>query len=311
MDKKLGVLVIHGMGSHGEVPREDSSERRFSDRLYRGLFDELGGAVMARLDWREVQYSHVLEPRQRKFLTRIRPFSSTGVARDFVLHRLSDAASYRVPLHDDDTTYVAIHHEVDRVTCALKDSLGAEAPILVLAHSLGGHVMSNHIYDLQKVCGVTPAPETCMRDGLQLPVPDTALERLQTVVKFVTFGCNIPVFVMGYPAENVSPIRDPGSAVAHMRDGPWWGNYYARRDILGYPLVPIGAEYRQLAADGGLVDIRVGNGRGIVPDWWWSHVNYWTNRTLQRDIGDAITTALDRIDHPRPASPSGDAAPVA
>ncbi len=63
---------------------------------------------------------------------------------------LSDAASYRKTGRRNGGTYSAIHREIDEVVKDLAKDLGPDAPIVIIAHSLGGHIMSNYIYDQQK-----------------------------------------------------------------------------------------------------------------------------------------------------------------
>lgn len=304
MDKKLGVLVIHGMGDHGDVPKGDTSVPEFSDRLFRGIRIEIRPGRMAKVAWREVQWSHVLQPKQSDFLRKIGAVSTSGFGRKFVLDRLSDAGSYRYTGWPGDRTYERVHGEVARVAAELRDDLGPDAPIMIFAHSLGGHVMSNYIYDMQP----RDWPETGRkpkrarihamdRNGTLLKVPETPLERMETVVKIVTFGCNIPVFVMGQDRDEVTPILPPQQSLPdHLKLPGWWENCFTRADILGYPLGYIGAQYAALSRRQELVDRRISTGWGLAANWWLSHNQYWKAPKMHQLLGGYIKQTLEKLE---------------
>ncbi len=70
--------------------------------------------------------------------------------RRFMVYSVSDAAAYRKADDSKDTVYDDIHARVDLVMDKLDDPANPDRPLVVLAHSLGGHIMSNYIWDLQK-----------------------------------------------------------------------------------------------------------------------------------------------------------------
>ncbi|MCY1448174.1 hypothetical protein D9M71_648280 [compost metagenome] len=108
---------------------------------------------------------------------------------------------------------------------ALRSKVGPTTPLVVLAHSLGGHIISNYVWDQQKL-NATPS---CPRD------PFLAME---TLVGLVTFGCNIPLFTFAY--DPVQPIRFPGHCLDEdLSRAARWMNVYAPADLLGYPLRPV------------------------------------------------------------------------
>lgn len=295
MTKTLGVLVIHGMGEQGRTPRlgHDLSQPSYSKPLHKAVAKRLG-ARMDRLAWYEVHWAHHLQQNQDAYFERLASTIVWSKLRRFILYNLSDAASYRLTgLRDEngdpqDWVYGKIHDEVARVLAAMQSELAEDARIIILAHSLGGHVMSNYIYDLQsnKWHGTTAEPQG-------------DLLRLKRVDRFVTFGCNIPVFLMGYDLDKVAPIADPGAGLG--RSGPWWLNYYDREDVLGYPLAKIGAKYAALSSSGGLKDVVV-NTRffGLSSPWDvlprrltpLSHSDYWRAPDFQRRVIKLISDVV-------------------
>ncbi|MDE0348067.1 MAG: hypothetical protein OXI66_20155 [Boseongicola sp.] len=147
--KSVGVLVIHGMGSQGRRKPKDSARPTFSKEMHRRVKRELG-KKMDRVVWREVFFAHVLQDRQEAYLKSIKRRTDFDKLRRFVMCNLSDAASYRKTGRRNGGTYSAIHREIDEVVKDLAKDLGPDAPIVIIAHSLGGHIMSNYIYDQQK-----------------------------------------------------------------------------------------------------------------------------------------------------------------
>ena len=91
----------------------------------------------------------------------------------------------------------------------------------------------NYIYDAQQ--------ENKNGTGAATPI-----QRMETVAKFITFGCNIPVFVFAYPESDVRPIAYPGSKLpTRLKMKPWWYNYFDRDDVLGFPLRDVSPDTRR------------------------------------------------------------------
>ncbi len=72
----------------------------------------------------------------------------------------------------------------------MEDQIGPNGEVLILAHSLGAHIISNYIYDLQKFAQRHASPRFGSR-----------LQNMRTVAGLMTFGCNIPVFLFSYPSD--------------------------------------------------------------------------------------------------------------
>jgi hypothetical protein len=192
------------------------------------------------------------------------------------MYNLSDAACYYPIAGDTDSTYARVHDCVDKAIAAAAADCEPGAPLIVAAHSLGGHIMSNYIYDLTKA-----------RDTGS-PRFTSAFRNLETFRSFFTFGCNIPVFV--FSARKVVPIRYPGKT-----DGPpgrtWWRNYFDPDDPLGFPLGAIGGEYLKMANRREIVDTSI-NAGGLLTSWNpWSHNGYWDDR----DIALPLARELERV----------------
>ncbi len=193
--------------------------------------------------------------------------------RKFVLTALGDASAYQKVNGTQNTTYEQIHERVrNEIERLYTIDLGAAAkPLIILAHSLGGHIMSNYIWDMQQ------SANTGVSD----------FESMGHLAGFVTFGCNIPLFTFAY--RNVVPIAFPGSKVSdEVKRKAKWFNYYDPDDVLGYPLKPINAAYRGVVNKD--IPINVG---GVFSSWNpMSHTKYWTDNDFTKPVSKFIANFL-------------------
>jgi hypothetical protein len=156
-DTRIAVAVIHGMGSQGDTP-QDIDSISFSAGLYNALRGYLRPEEWNdRVVYREVFWADILQNRQEDYLATITADGARwGWVRDFVMHRLTDAAAYRKTIYSDidpadpnlpddyrqaaeEDIYRRIHLRVANTIKRLQEIAGDDAPLLVFAHSLGGH----------------------------------------------------------------------------------------------------------------------------------------------------------------------------
>ncbi|MQY41600.1 hypothetical protein GG681_03025 [Epibacterium sp. SM1969] len=280
MGQKLAVAVIHGMGSQGRRPPQ-SYELSFSTQLYWGLRQILGDEVFENVVWREVFWADILQRRQEDYQRHL--IEQEGArwpkSRSFVMNRLTDAAAYRRD-EDGSRTYRRIHCRIARTLRELERLTDGDTPLLVLAHSLGGHIMSNYIYDI--------AHKQAMF------TPKSSFQAGETLTHFVTFGCNIPIFTFNQPRQKVTPISNPGLRVAPdagRKVAPWWININDRDDVLGMPLAPSAPAYQGMVDRGELKEdwIRVlPAGLGRLP---FAHNLYWRDKGFQHRIAHTLNDA--------------------
>ncbi len=260
MSKDVGVLIVHGMGTQ---------QPNFADEMIGELSDLIDDPQ--RVAWQPVFWADVLQPRQEDFLRRANSRNQLDFLglRRFVVGALGDAAAYRRIDDSPETTYRHVHTAVRDAVRALyrdPDKLARRAkPLIILAHSLGGHIMSNYIWDLQ-------------RDRPIVAPGDNPFERLETLGGIVTFGCNIPIFT--FALDEVVPIDLPS--------GARWLNFFDRDDVLGYPLKPINRAYRRTVSRDIAIDVG-----GPLSSWTpLSHTEYWTDNDLTEPVASLISKLL-------------------
>ena len=283
---RIGALVVHGMGRQ---------EAHFSDGLKTAVLNQLG-VDASRLEWTEVLWAPVLEPRETDVWDAMNKAVSPAGApirldqigiRQFVLHNFGDATAYQRD-RNVESAGALIHQRVSTGIETLQDALGdPTAPIVVLAHSLGGHIMSNYLWDRQHG-----------RPG----GPVLPLASVPTLAGMITFGCNIPLFALAY--RDAKPINLPGESVLkpEVRDAVRWLNFLDQDDVLGWPLRPLYLKDLETltAAQQGTVarledyEISVG---GLLTGWNpASHDQYWEDADFTGPVADYFKTLMAALD---------------
>ena len=280
--KSLAIVVVHGIGRQSSPPPDNPYARTFSDKLYarvQGAVKRYGGKgaqTWFRDDviWRECHYAHIFNDLQAAYFSRINRAVRPSRLRRLVVDNLADAAAYRPDKTRRKGPYEAVHACVRRTLSQVEDEVSPEAPLIILAHSLGGHVISNYLWDAQ----ANGEADTFVGGA-----------RLSTLI---TFGCNIPLFLMGCAPAAIKAIEDPWRTTGRERciAGPWWCNYYDRDDALGYPLANLGGDYSDMAAKGALSDHAI-NAGNLLTRWnTLSHNGYWTSKAFAEPVAQTILT---------------------
>lgn len=252
------------------------------------------GLDSSEIEWKSVWWAPVLTTAEAEMWRRLKDKNDLDYhkLRKFVLHSLGDAVAYRKVDPEklapgENPTYQRIHDLVQDNIRILRDRVRAgkpanakEVPLVVVAHSLGCHIMSNYIWDLQK-----PGATSLGND----------FEDMKTLSGLLTFGCNIPLFTLAY--ENVQSINFPVNVKKYFPKATkpnaiaaatkWW-NYYDPDDILGWPLKPLSASYRSAVHK----DVPINAGK-----FWssWnplSHSGYWEDNDFTVPAAAAIAKLL-------------------
>jgi hypothetical protein len=269
MSAEAGVLILHGIGSQ---------KPDFADAFIGALKGKLarGGVAAGRVAFQPVFWANVLEPAETTLLSLLDEGGRMDwrSLRMFVIQTLADAVAYRRSYPKGWDAYHQIHWEVFEALNTLGARIGkADAPLFVVAHSLGSVIFSDHVWDEQKGHGFG-------RD---------AFTRCETLAGIVTMGSNIPLFTLGL--SDVRCIQFPplqGSDAAEGRGPARWRNYFDRDDVLGYPLRQLSESYA--AAVEADIEMNVG---GLVTSWNpASHNGYWKNRRFIAAVAEQLERTI-------------------
>lgn len=169
---------------------------------------------------------------------------------------LDDALAYRKERPVFERIHDVVNMALGRLYGPWIGTVHPSTPLFVFAHSMGGLIFTDYL------------TRTASSGDERAP---SALRR------FVTFGCNIPLFALGSKFVVPAPLTQRGR----------WLNYWDADDFLGYPL-GIMPELMGLVRD---ERVNVG---GLLT-WWngFSHLEYWSDRSFwQKTIAPAVASAV-------------------
>ncbi len=281
MKKSIGIITVHGMGKT-KSPVEQPKDH-YATQLYRKLQKKLRNDEFQSVAWGFSYYQDVLQDHQEELFRRIEPKTIWPDLRQFLMFGFSDAATLEANKWGVSSPYYQAQLRLLRTFRQVFAQLDENAPLFIIAQSLGGQVMSNYLWDAgktdppsktaQPICSVWNVPQNFGSEA------ERDFCRGFRMKRFYTTGCNIPLFVAGLDRKKIKPITPKHPEFE-------WRNYYDPADVLGYPLQDLSDCYAKRVDD---YPIRAGVTGGISPC---SHVHYWTDNDfldpLVRDIRSAL-----------------------
>ncbi len=300
MGKKIGILTIHGMGEQGPD---------FDKDLRKKLLAKLAADVRESVEFESIFYQDVMQANQTalwrrmgfgdRFWSRpllvaaglifvllpgiftlalVFPFAPWrglwGRVRKFFLFSFADAASYEHDADAQDSVYVKVNQKIRDHIDKLGGKLDGDARVVIIAHSLGGHVISNYIWDAQR------------RRRIWLTVEPKPLQRLDPAAYLFTAGCNIPFFVSGL--AKIEAIRPPNPAFQ-------WINFYDPDDVLGWPLKPLSKNFPNSYDKVVTADVPMDAGSRLISWTPLSHPEYWRDRGFLDPVAERINKLHESI----------------
>ena len=228
-EKKVILLAVHGMGP---------TRLNFANRLHDELKERLGNDS-ANVHLSSIYYQNVFQVNQTALWDRVKQRRlDWRKTRKLLLYGFSDAAGYERNAAQKGSSYEQVQIKIrDKLKELYKtfDNL----PIVIVAQSLGGHVISNYIWDAQKDDGASRGIWRANRSTTENKSLDKFL-RLQSIRLFFTTGCNIPIFVANLPESMIKAVGTQTQDYTFK-----WKNYYDVDDALGWPLKPLSESYKK------------------------------------------------------------------
>ncbi|MHC4553021.1 MAG: hypothetical protein ACYSUT_09705 [Planctomycetota bacterium] len=276
MNKDVAVIAVHGMGD---------AQRDFAEDLKEELVGKLGQSKWNRVHFDTIFYSHILQSHEKAVFESMRKKVDYVKLRKFLLYGISDAAGLERNAHLKNSPYQQAQEVIRETLVRCGKALGDfKKPVILVAHSLGCQVLSNYIWDSQ-----SKSPGQGIWKGKK---PTNTLSdkfyRFKTLRAFYTTGCNIPIFVAGFPKAKINAVTTNGKGYNFL-----WHNFYDEDDVLGWPLKPLSPSYKQQVYR----DHEINAGGGFFSSLWtsWnplSHNGYWSDREFLKPLTVEIDNHL-------------------
>lgn len=285
---RVALITVHGMGR----TRPD-----YAAGLIEAVRRRLDASTLAALHVGSVFYQRELQFNEDALWAACTSQASLNWTwlREFMLFNFADAVGLEAGKDEIDSSYFETQLQIASTLLQAWDELGGAAPMVAVAHSLGGQVLSCYLYDAQREqrartpgSATTLPPAGIWQDirasvgaglGRELSDEQIAFLRGTSLRTLVTTGCNIPVFVAAHNRMRIRPIDKPNPQFE-------WHNVYSPNDPLGWPLGPLSEDYRLLVSDH---RIRAGS---LATAWNpLSHGAYWTDPL----VCETVAQAIDRV----------------
>lgn len=278
MPRKVAVAVIHGVGSQMED---------FADKIAQELDKRCRPTCGDDVVIRPVYWAPVMESDESLLWERFSESKRSmryDMLRRFIVELLGDAIAYQ-PTQSDRRAYDGIHAVVAASLKRLAEEADGDAPLCIIAHSLGTVIASNYIYDLQVEL---TSDRQIIAPSVRAQMGDTPLERGETLVQFYTMGSPLALWGLRYTNFG-TPIKVPSPTIATrypaLRPLSEWRNFYDPDDVIGFPLKRLNDAYTaSVTAD---EPIQVGN---MLMGWNpAAHLSYWTANAIVEPISTQLT----------------------
>jgi len=282
VSNRVAVAIVHGVGVQGSdfaEPMIGELTARFAKELGMTRAQATGELVVEAVHW-----APVLQDAQTKLW---RYMSAHGdldyeALRKFIIDFAGDAIAYQPTLKRREV-YDSVHAVLARSLRQLARNAGKDAPLCVIAHSLGTIIASNYFYDLSQ----SRRPGMVSKE-VRAVKKSTPLENGETLTLMYTMGSPLAIWSLRYEDFGV-PIEVPSPKLADHRPGlaGEWVNFYDRDDVIGYPLGTLNDAYRRSVDR----DVEVNVGGLLSSRTPLSHVAYWTDD----DVTEPIAKGLARV----------------
>jgi hypothetical protein len=269
MKKKIGVLLIHGAGKSQFGP-----QIKFVEKVEKQFKKQ--NIVMDDFAFEHVDWYEPTQTIQEKLWSRLNSKKQVRARkiREFILYLVSDMIAYTGTPNRESENYFKTHELIYQSIRNLEEQLEENAPLVIIASSLGTTLINDYIWDRQK----NESNDAWL---------NTPFQRFETLCGFFMFGNNIPLFITGYDPDNWKPINFPSEKLSpELQAYAEWINYYDGNDPLGFPLKNINHDFKNST----LVDKEINVG-SILLSWnLGSHLAYWKSKKLINKITSYLAT---------------------
>ena len=272
MTQKIAVAMIHGVGTQ---------DKNFAAEMQHQLEQRCQSVCATDIVIQPVFWADLLDGVEAELLSRLRQGGRMSYpwARAFLIDFVGDAFAYQIT-DTDRHVYDSIHRVFALALRDLARQAGEDAPLCIIAHSLGSVIASNFIYDLQ----LDPTRHL-ISDEVREVMGDTPLEHGQTLALLYTMGSPLALWSLRYHQFGM-PIQVPDLHLKQRYPAICgeWVNFYDAADVIASPIKTINNAYKAVVTEDR--EVSVGN---LLTSWNpLSHLFYWTDDDVLKPIADKL-----------------------
>jgi len=263
--KRLAIAVIHGLGSEEEY---------YSVELKHRITEEYVNGAEGRLEdellFHEIYWGDLIKEELESFRTKAN--YKGDLAYQNLRQIMTDAQALSLLYRPGNELYEAINNRIAdglQKFAAHRRVNGDDTPLVVLAHSYAGVMMSHYIKEMK-----------------QTDSQRSNFETMKTLAGYITFGNPMGLYAM-HSAH--SPLGEPCDIVGEkleedLKKRARWYNFYDKDDIIAYPLKGLSQAFDSCVhAD---FEINVGS-----PATSWNpacHTGYWEDKDFYRPVAEFL-----------------------
>jgi hypothetical protein len=263
--KRLAIAVIHGLGSEEEFYSVEL-KHRITEEYVKGAEGRLEDDLL----FFEIYWADLVRDELEAF--RKKANYKGDLAYQNLRQIMTDTQALALLYTPGTEVYESINNRIKdgmRKFASHRRVNTDETPLVVLAHSYGGVMMSHFIKSMQE-------------GKSQL----SNFETMKTLVGYVTFGNPQGMYTLeGLDSELGHSCKITGEALpADLAKRSRWYNFYDKDDIVAYPLKGLSEEFDK-HVDGDF-EINVGS---AATSWNPAcHTGYWEDKDFYKPVADFI-----------------------
>lgn len=295
---KVAVAIVHGIGE-----QDIGFEERVKNKIHDLCRDACGDDVEEQIIVEGVAWGPVLTKRQQMLHEALGIDEMRGIEgalREFMVNFAADAVAYN---ETGGWVYKGVHTTFAMALHRLALKTARNAPLCVIAHSLGTVISSNFIYDLQQDDPYGSNPNIPQAARFHMEKHLTPLERGQTINLLYTLGSPLALWTLLHRQNNFGkPIAIPPPLKMYddERIPTGWYNIYDRDDIIAFPLEPLYPPKSDAYGEPERVvvrDMQANVGGFITSRTVASHMHYWDDDDVVRPIAEKLIETVQAVDN--------------